>query len=101
MYQEMLAAGLYDSAEEYDVLRMQAEAEFEEEIEEKEVKKDMDKLLYNRVWLKSGAFLIIEQLESFNAIDVNTGKYTGKKYTFNNNIISFSSSTKFISTTDS
>ena len=38
------------------------------------LKKDMDKLLYNRVWLKSGAFLIIEQLESFNAIDVNTGK---------------------------
>ncbi len=38
------------------------------------LKKDMDKLLMNRVWLKSGAFLIIEQLESFNAIDVNTGK---------------------------
>lgn len=28
----------------------------------------------SRVWLKSGAYLIIEQLESFNAIDVNTGK---------------------------
>ena len=35
---------------------------------------DLKKLLANRVWLKSGAFLIIEQLESFNAIDVNTGK---------------------------
>ncbi len=35
---------------------------------------DIDKLLRNRVWLESGAFLIIEQLESFNAIDVNTGK---------------------------
>ncbi len=35
---------------------------------------DIDKLLKNRVWLDSGAFLIIEQLESFNAIDVNTGK---------------------------
>ncbi len=34
----------------------------------------------NKVWLKSGAYLIIEQLESFNAIDVNTGKaITGKK----------------------
>ena len=40
---------------------------------------DIDKLLKSRVWLKSGAFLIIEQLESFNAIDVNTGKaITGK-----------------------
>ena len=38
------------------------------------LKKDIEKLLFNRVWLKSGAFLVIEQLESFNAIDVNTGK---------------------------
>ncbi len=38
------------------------------------IKTDMEKLLKNRVWLKSGAFLVIEQLESFNAIDVNTGK---------------------------
>ena len=34
----------------------------------------IDSLKSGRVWLKSGAFLIIEQLESFNAIDVNTGK---------------------------
>ena len=39
----------------------------------------IDALRSNRIWLKSGAFLIIEQLESFNAIDVNTGKYTGTK----------------------
>ena len=44
------------------------------------VKNDIDKLRQNKVWLKSGAFLIIEQLESFNAIDVNTGKaIAGKK----------------------
>lgn len=37
-------------------------------------------LTHNKIWLKSGAFLIIEQLESFNAIDVNTGKaIKGKK----------------------
>ena len=34
----------------------------------------IEALCQNKVWLKSGAFLIIEQLESFNAIDVNTGK---------------------------
>ena len=34
----------------------------------------IQELLKSRVWLKSGAYLIIEQLESFNAIDVNTGK---------------------------
>ncbi len=40
----------------------------------------IDSLRTNKIWLKSGAFLIIEQLESFNAIDVNTGKaIKGKK----------------------
>lgn len=44
------------------------------------INNDIDKLTKSRVWLKSGAFLIIEQLESFNAIDVNTGKaISGKK----------------------
>ncbi len=32
-----------------------------------------------RVWLKSGAFLMIEPTEAFVAIDVNSGKNTGKK----------------------
>ncbi len=45
-----------------------------------DTKLEIDKLKKNRVWLNSGAFLIIEQLESFNAIDVNTGKaVSGKK----------------------
>ncbi len=58
-------------------------------IENYEIKEDnvvfgisskIDELRKNKVWLKSGAFLIIEQLESFNAIDVNTGKaIQGKK----------------------
>ncbi len=43
------------------------------------VKQEVDKLLKNKIWLKSGAFLIIEQLESFNAIDVNSGKAIDKK----------------------
>lgn len=34
----------------------------------------IEELTRNKIWLKSGGFLIIEQLESFNAIDVNTGK---------------------------
>lgn len=32
-----------------------------------------------QVWLKSGAYLIIEQTEACTVIDVNTGKYDGKK----------------------
>ena len=43
------------------------------------IKQDIEKLLHRKVWLKSGGFLIIEQLESFNAIDVNSGKAIDKK----------------------
>jgi ribonuclease G len=32
-----------------------------------------------KVWLKSGGFLVIQQTEAFVAVDVNTGKYAGKK----------------------
>lgn len=32
-----------------------------------------------RVWLKSGGYLVIEPTEALTVVDVNTGKYTGKK----------------------
>ncbi len=32
-----------------------------------------------KVWLSSGAFLVIDQTEALTVIDVNTGKYTGSK----------------------
>ena len=34
-----------------------------------------------RVWLKSGGYLVIEPTEALTVIDVNSGKYTGKKGT--------------------
>lgn len=36
-------------------------------------------LLDKKVYLKSGAYLVIEQTEALTAIDVNTGKYEAKK----------------------
>lgn len=36
-------------------------------------------LLDKKVWLKSGAYLVIEQTEALVSIDVNTGKYEAKK----------------------
>ena len=36
-------------------------------------------LLKEQVWLKSGAYIVIQPTEAFVVIDVNTGKYTGKK----------------------
>ncbi len=44
------------------------------------INEKINDLTRNKVWLKSGAFLIIEQLESFNAIDVNSGKAIAGKY---------------------
>ena len=32
-----------------------------------------------KIWLKSGGFLVIQQTEAFVSIDVNSGKYVGKK----------------------
>lgn len=34
-----------------------------------------------RIWLKSGGYLVIEQTEALTVIDVNSGKYSGKKGT--------------------
>lgn len=38
-----------------------------------------DKALNRLVWLKSGASLVIDQCEAMTVIDVNSGKFTGKK----------------------
>lgn len=41
----------------------------------------VDKLIEKRVWLKSGANIIIEQLETMTVIDINSGKNLSKKET--------------------
>lgn len=41
------------------------------------LEKGMAEALSERVWLKSGAYLVIEMTEALTVIDVNTGKYTG------------------------
>ena len=43
------------------------------------VEQQIDKALDSQVWLKSGAYLVINQTEALVAIDINTGKYVGKK----------------------
>ena len=43
------------------------------------VEKSMSEALGKRVWLKSGGYLVIEPTEALCVIDVNTGKYSGKK----------------------
>ncbi len=40
---------------------------------------EMSRALGKKVWLKSGGYIVIEGTEALTAIDVNTGKYTGKR----------------------
>jgi len=47
--------------------------------EEYGVQQEIDKALKSKVWLKSGGSIVINQTEALVAIDVNTGRYVGKK----------------------
>jgi ribonuclease G len=47
--------------------------------EEYGVQAELDKALKSKVWLKSGGSIVINQTEALVAIDVNTGRYVGKK----------------------
>lgn len=39
----------------------------------------IERALQRKVWLKSGGYIIIDQMEALTAIDVNTGKYVGER----------------------
>ena len=43
------------------------------------VQAEIDKAIRSRVWLKSGGYIVINQTEALVAIDVNTGRYVGKR----------------------
>ena len=40
---------------------------------------ELEQALSERVWLRSGGFLVIQPTEAMTVIDVNTGKFIGKK----------------------
>ncbi len=40
---------------------------------------EIDKLFERKVWLKRGGYIVIDQAEALVAIDVNTGRFVGKK----------------------
>lgn len=43
------------------------------------IEREIERALRRRVWLKSGGYIVIDQTEALVAIDVNTGKYIGKR----------------------
>ena len=47
--------------------------------EKYDLQKQIEKIDVRKIWLKCGAFITIDKTEALTAIDINTGKYTGKK----------------------
>jgi len=43
------------------------------------IEMEIDEMLSEKIWLKSGGYIIIQATEALTAIDVNTGRFTGKK----------------------
>ncbi len=54
---------------------MEAEPLFDK----KGVSLDVAKAIDRKVWLRSGGYLVIDETEALVVVDVNTGKYVGKK----------------------
>ena len=44
-----------------------------------DIEKQLEKLQNRKIWLNCGGFITIDRTEALTAIDVNTGKFTGKK----------------------
>jgi len=59
--------------------RVQLFQENEPLFEHFKVEPQIERALDRKVWLKSGGYLIFDQAEALTAIDVNTGRFVGKK----------------------
>lgn len=44
-----------------------------------DIDEQLEKMTQRKIWLKCGGFITIDKTEALTAIDVNSGKYTGKK----------------------
>lgn len=43
------------------------------------IETELQRAMSRRVWLKSGGYIVIDQAEALTAIDVNTGRFVGKR----------------------
>jgi ribonuclease G len=48
-------------------------------LDEHGVSGELERALRSKVWLASGGYIVVNQTEALVAIDVNTGRFTGKK----------------------
>ena len=43
------------------------------------IEEEVSRALSRKVWLKSGGYIVIDQAEALTAVDVNTGRFVGKR----------------------
>jgi len=43
------------------------------------IEKELDKTQHRKVWLKSGGYILIDHTEALVTVDINSGRYQGKK----------------------
>lgn len=41
------------------------------------IERELERLLQHKVWLRSGGYLVVDEMEALTAIDINTGKQVG------------------------
>ena len=51
------------------------------------INKQIEKIQNRKIWLKCGGFITIDKTEALTAIDINSGKFTGKKNSSKENTI--------------
>ncbi|RJR27422.1 MAG: Rne/Rng family ribonuclease [Candidatus Latescibacterota bacterium] len=44
-----------------------------------DIESDIEKILESKIWLKKGGYIVIEHTEALVTIDVNTGRFVGKR----------------------
>lgn len=59
----------------------------EELIKIHELDKQIEEMTQRKIWLKCGGFITIDKTEALTAIDINSGKFTGKKNSSKENTI--------------
>jgi len=66
-------------SENIDYTNIQLEIKKENLLEMYDIEKQIEKTKSRKIWLNCGGFITIDKTEALTAIDVNTGKYTGKQ----------------------
>ncbi len=59
--------------------RVELHEEEEPVFETHDIEAEVNRALDKKVWLKSGGYIVIDHAEALTVIDVNTGKYVGKR----------------------